>query len=1129
MEITGIKYTAPILDNSGYAQASRGNILALNSLGVPLTLNPISFETAHPDLGRHGDIIRGLVNKEIDYNINLIHTTPEFWADHREEGKINIGYSIWETTKLHPDWPKFINESVDALMVGCEWNVGVFRDSGVTVPIFTVPHGIDKDAFEGIEPFNIKGVDSEAYILYSIFQWCYDEETRVLTRNGFKYFKDLEYSDEVATLNKQTEELEYHKPEKIVKFRRKGPMMSLTGQQFDVCVTPDHKMVTKEHVKGSYKVDPNEDWSLIPLNEMIVKNKKGDKIISSKYRAKKNCKWLAGNDEDFFVIPGVDGSNYPVRKGKPTKIKMDTFLKFMGWYLSEGSLEISKNYYRIAITQMKDEKNIEEIFKCVRDMGFTPIDHGKDILFNSRELCLYLSKFGKCNDKYIPKWAKNLSSRQIKILLTSLFKGDGSCHKNGTWCKYVTTSKKLAEDTQECLLKIGLSGAVSICDPTKKTPGEIDGRTIQGKLLQYTVSVNRESNEPSMHYAELKEIPYDGYVHCVTVKNHTMLVERNGKVLFSGNTERKHPLALIKAYWYAFQKGENVALVLKTYRSDYSESERDAIRSTIRRMKQVTPMDNYPPIYLILNMLSEDEMLGLHSRGDCYVSLDRGEGFGLSPFTAGACGNPIIVTGFGGSTEYAKPDNSYLVDYSLTPCFGMPWSGSPIISIGCIDKYKKIKDISEGDLVFNKNGNIKKVIKVADRPMLSDEKMHSIMHYSMPSAIEVTNKHKLYVSRSDNIMLSEAKDITTDDYLVIPRPSLFSKEISINMLDYAVDNKWIEKDGRVTYVRDTEKSNGIYKNITLSEGLFYLIGLYLAEGCVYSSNSCVSFSFNSNEIGTLAKRCKECLMSVFGISEDHFYEREYENRKGYELIVSNTLVGRFFKGEFGSGSHSKFIPYRWRLNKNSDYRQQLIMGYWDGDGHIRKKGMRGGKNLQSPECVAETASKDLFLAIRDVLISLNILPSARKSIRRDGRVSYILSVSDPEFDSLFGILANRRVSHLHRIKKDTHFLVRVKSNSIIEDYDEPVYSMSVEPDDDEDIINGGSYILNGIASSNSPWYRGDQLWAEPDVKHGADTMKHVFENQEEAKEIGKRMQKSIYDNFAWEIIGQKIIDGIRSI
>jgi len=75
-----------------------------------------------------------------------------------------------------------------------------------------------------------------------------------------------------------------------------------------------------------------------------------------------------------------------------------------------------------------------------------------------------------------------------------------------------------------------------------------------------------------------------------------------------------------------------------------------------------------------VKVLTEKEMLGLHARGDCYVSFDRGEGFGLSPFTAGACGNPIIVTNYGGAKEYAKDHTSYRVDRSLTPVFGMPWS-----------------------------------------------------------------------------------------------------------------------------------------------------------------------------------------------------------------------------------------------------------------------------------------------------------------------------------------------------------------------------------------------------------------------------------------------------------------------
>lgn len=672
MEIKGIKYTGPLYDSSGYARAARGNVLALYNAGVPITINPISFESIHPDLGEEGRILNSLTNKDIDYNVNIIHSTPEFWEQFKEDSVENVGYTIWETTKLHPDWEGYINNNVTKVLVGCEWNKEVFKNSGINIPIGVVPHGIDLNRFNKVEPYSISNISEDDYVFYSIFQWCYDEETRVLTKEGFKYFKELSYEDEIATLNKETEELEYHNPEKIVKFRRKDKMLKLKGSQFDVCVTPDHKMVVKEHAKNSYSTDPEKSWNLVPFNELLSKNKEGETIVSSKYRTKKNCNWF-GKKEEYFEIPYSNNGNF-INGGDGLKLKIEPFMKFLGWYISEGSLEESYNYYRVAISQVKSNEHIKEIWECIEDLGFTPINHGHSILFNSREMYLYLKYLGKCYEKFIPKEIKEFCKEHLLVMLDSLFKGDGSYHRNGNWCRYTTTSKKLAEDVQECLIKVGYSGAISIADPTKKKPGTIEGREIIGKRLQYNVSVNRENNEPSMYYADLEEVDYDGYVYCATVTNHTMLVERNGKILFSGNTERKHPTALIKAYYSAFTGVDDVALVLKTHRSDYSDREKEAIRTTIRRIKTIMPLDHYPKISYISDMLSEEEIAALHTRGDCYVSLDRGEGFGLSPFEAGAAGNPIIVTGFGGATEYAKPHNSYLVDYNLTPVFGMPWS-----------------------------------------------------------------------------------------------------------------------------------------------------------------------------------------------------------------------------------------------------------------------------------------------------------------------------------------------------------------------------------------------------------------------------------------------------------------------
>lgn len=313
MKIKGIKFISPLLDSSGYAQASRSYVMALYKLGVPITLHPVSFEQTRSPLREEEEkVFKELLHKKIDYNVVIYQLTPEFWKPYYEPDKLNVGYTMWETSKLHPDWPGYMNKSADLILCPCEWNKEVFISSGVKKVISVIPLIIDVNEFNGVKKYSIEGIKSGVFKFYSIFQL----------------------------------------------------------------------------------------------------------------------------------------------------------------------------------------------------------------------------------------------------------------------------------------------------------------------------------------------------------------------------SERKHPAALLKSYWSAFSNKENVALIIKTYRHDFDEPEKEETRKIIRQLKESCSLENPAPVYLILEPLSRDEILGLHSFGDCFVSLDRGEGFGLGAFEAGAAGNPIILTGFGGALEYAKPEHSYLVNYTLTPVFGMqqsPW------------------------------------------------------------------------------------------------------------------------------------------------------------------------------------------------------------------------------------------------------------------------------------------------------------------------------------------------------------------------------------------------------------------------------------------------------------------------
>jgi glycosyltransferase involved in cell wall biosynthesis len=73
-----------------------------------------------------------------------------------------------------------------------------------------------------------------------------------------------------------------------------------------------------------------------------------------------------------------------------------------------------------------------------------------------------------------------------------------------------------------------------------------------------------------------------------------------------------------------------------------------------------------PAILLVADdRLPAADIDALHRRGDCYVSLSRSEGWGLGAFDAVAAARPVIMTGYGGQTDFLSPADAYLIDFQL--------------------------------------------------------------------------------------------------------------------------------------------------------------------------------------------------------------------------------------------------------------------------------------------------------------------------------------------------------------------------------------------------------------------------------------------------------------------------------
>jgi SPP1 gp7 family putative phage head morphogenesis protein len=348
---------------------------------------------------------------------------------------------------------------------------------------------------------------------------CYDKNTEIYTDKGFVLFPEITKEHKILSLNPNTRDLLWTEIEAIQKYYHKGIMKHLTNAQtsLDMMVTPEHNMFIYK------RVDHGRERTIEPLfirlNE-IKCFKEAKLYLSSKWK---------GREIDSIDLNGC-------------QLTSKQFCRFMGFYLSDGSTRSTGNGSGSKYAHIAQQKGQDLMFNELREFPFNNVTVTKEkVNIYDTRIGQYCAQFGHSQEKFVPTIVKEMTPELIREFLNAFNQCDGYIQppkegfkdiKFAPMKRYFTTSKRMADDIVELLIKSGTACRVFL----RKDAGKI----IKFKNGNYKINYDLYCiNEITSEYRVpliINDVEYEDYVYDVTLKdNHTLLTRRNGRIVWGSN------------------------------------------------------------------------------------------------------------------------------------------------------------------------------------------------------------------------------------------------------------------------------------------------------------------------------------------------------------------------------------------------------------------------------------------------------------------------------------------------------------------------------------------------------------------------------------------------------------------
>jgi phosphoribosylamine-glycine ligase len=344
-------------------------------------------------------------------------------------------------------------------------------------------------------------------------EWtCFDTDTEILTRVGWKKYFEVRRGDEALSIDPQSAEVSWKRITGLLVKDYVGEMVHLGGgggpDSLDALVTPDHNVLLSGSANMEFaRADslPAHGYS-VPAAGAFV----GEEVGEVEF---------PGFAEVVQASPG--GAMEVVHP--PVRVPARAFMRLLGAYLATGTADPDGR--RISFRKAEPQ-----LLGAVREAGLTHED-GVDgaIHLTAPQLFRFFEVLGlatrECSSRSVPGRFRDLSMD----LLGELWQGFSLSGRKQDGA-FAVGSKGLADDLQELLAKCG-------------KPSSISGSQEEG----YALSTLPAGRGYPLDEKSVARRDYSGVVWDVEVEDwHTMLVRRNGKSFFSGNCRFGYPTISIQ-------------------------------------------------------------------------------------------------------------------------------------------------------------------------------------------------------------------------------------------------------------------------------------------------------------------------------------------------------------------------------------------------------------------------------------------------------------------------------------------------------------------------------------------------------------------------------------------------------